>query len=113
MREALCILSGCPAGARKGHISIFAMLLQSKKDALLSVLFACYSIVLTAPTNSGRPSAPVMAKANGQSGILPFRERGSGGNDGLYQSTSAMTCLVMSAFLLYPRVSSAAMKAAT
>ena len=55
----------------------------------------------------------VMAKANGQNGILPFRERGSGGNDGLYQSTSAMTCLVMSAFLLYPRVSSAAMTAAT
>ena len=27
----LCILSGCPAGARKWHISCFAMLLHSKK----------------------------------------------------------------------------------
>ena len=34
MREALCILSGCPAGARKGHISIFAMRLHSKKGRL-------------------------------------------------------------------------------
>ena len=28
----LCILSGCPTGARKGHISIFAVLLHSKKQ---------------------------------------------------------------------------------
>ena len=28
----LCILSGCPAGARKGRISIFAVLLHSKKQ---------------------------------------------------------------------------------
>ena len=27
----LCIISGCPAGARKWHISYFAMLLHSKK----------------------------------------------------------------------------------
>ena len=26
-----CIISGCPAGARKWHISYFAMLLHSKK----------------------------------------------------------------------------------
>ena len=26
----LCIISGCPAGARKWHISYFAMLLHSK-----------------------------------------------------------------------------------
>ena len=26
-----CIISGCPAGARKRHISYFAMLLHSKK----------------------------------------------------------------------------------
>ena len=26
----LCIISGCPAGARKWHISCFAMLLHSK-----------------------------------------------------------------------------------
>ena len=78
MREALYILSGCPAGVRKGHISIFAMLLQSKKDALLSVLFACYSIVLTAPTNSGRPSAPVMAKANGRFKFISTTGRSSG-----------------------------------
>ena len=29
----LCIISGCPAGARKWHISDFAMLLHSKKEA--------------------------------------------------------------------------------
>ena len=29
--KLLCILSGCPAGARKGRISIFAVLLHSKK----------------------------------------------------------------------------------
>ena len=28
----LCIISGCPTGARKGHISIFAVLLHSKKQ---------------------------------------------------------------------------------
>ena len=28
----LCIISGCPAGARKGRISIFAVLLHSKKQ---------------------------------------------------------------------------------
>ena len=28
----LCILSGCPAGARKGHISIYAVLLHSIKQ---------------------------------------------------------------------------------
>ena len=30
--KLLCILSGCPAGARKGRISIFAVLLHSKKQ---------------------------------------------------------------------------------
>ena len=30
--KSLCILSGCPAGARKGRISIFAVLLHSKKQ---------------------------------------------------------------------------------
>lgn len=30
--KLLCILSGCPAGARKGLISIFAVLLHSKKQ---------------------------------------------------------------------------------
>ena len=28
--KLLCIISGCPAGARKWHISYFAMLLHSK-----------------------------------------------------------------------------------
>lgn len=28
----LCIISSCPAGARKWHISYVAMLLHSKKD---------------------------------------------------------------------------------
>ena len=28
----LCIISGCPAGARKWHISYVAMLLYNKKD---------------------------------------------------------------------------------
>ena len=28
----LCIISGCPAGARKWHISYFAMLLHSKQN---------------------------------------------------------------------------------
>ena len=32
--KLLCILSGCPIGARKGHISIFAMRLHSKKGRL-------------------------------------------------------------------------------
>jgi len=30
VHEVLCIISGCPAGARKGHISYFAMFLHSK-----------------------------------------------------------------------------------
>ena len=30
-----CILSGCPAGARKWHISYFSMLLHSKKPVYL------------------------------------------------------------------------------
>ena len=30
--KLLCILSGCPVGTRKGHISIFAVLLHSKKQ---------------------------------------------------------------------------------
>ena len=30
--KVLCILSGCPAGARKWHISYFVMLLHSKMD---------------------------------------------------------------------------------
>ena len=36
IRALFCevILSGCPAGARKGHISIFAMRLHSKKGRL-------------------------------------------------------------------------------
>ena len=29
--KSWCIISGCPAGARKWHISYFAMLLHSKK----------------------------------------------------------------------------------
>ena len=31
-RKCQCIISGCPAGARKWHISYVAMLLYNKKD---------------------------------------------------------------------------------
>ena len=42
VREALGILSGCPAGARKGLISIFAMRLHSKKGRLQPSFFLSY-----------------------------------------------------------------------
>ena len=37
-----CIISGCPAGARKWHISYFAMLLHNKKIPGYSFIFKKY-----------------------------------------------------------------------
>ena len=34
-----CIISGCPAGARKWHISCFAMLLHSKNPSVAAYFF--------------------------------------------------------------------------
>ena len=40
--KLLCILSACAAGARKGHISIFAIRLHSKQGRLKPSFFLSY-----------------------------------------------------------------------
>ena len=40
--KLLCIPSACPAGPRKGHLSIFAMHLHSKKGRLKPSFFLSY-----------------------------------------------------------------------
>ena len=49
----LCIISGCPAGARKWHISCFAMLLHSKKEAPSLFCFGSHQAVPTAQCSDG------------------------------------------------------------
>lgn len=51
--KVLCILSGCPAGARKWHISYFVMLLHSKSSQGVSCVLATVSVFHLLPQETG------------------------------------------------------------